>query len=163
MSDSGVLDTLRSVEFFKGFDESQLEQLAELARPVEFPARCAIFHEHDKAEDIYVIVSGKVSLVICEPHVGCRQLMQVGDGELMGWSPIVGRPRLSDTARTLTHTKALALNGHEVLELCNKNADFGFSFMSRAAMVLAERLSATRLQLLEMTGSRLPAVQVESD
>jgi hypothetical protein len=35
--------------------------------------------------------------------------------------------------------------------------------MHRAAQVLAQRLGATRLQLLDMTGQRLPEVVLESD
>ena len=89
--------------------------------------------------------------------------MQVGDGELVGWSPLVGRHRLSDTARTLTPVKALAIDGEQVIALCRDNPEFGFEFMHRVAMALAERLSATRLQLLDLSGFQLPDVQIESD
>ena len=43
------------------------------------------------------------------------------------------------------------------------NPEFGFEFMHRVAMALAQRLSATRLQLLDMSGFQLPDVQIESD
>jgi hypothetical protein len=49
------------------------------------------------------------------------------------------------------------------MEFCRSNPTFGFEFMRRAACVLADRLSATRLQLLEHGGYRLPCVQPESD
>ena len=60
-------------------------------------------------------------------------------------------------------TTAIAINGQEVLKLCKDDPEFGFEFMHRAARVLAERLAATRLQLLEMGGVRLPEVAIESD
>lgn len=163
MSDTKIVEALRSVEFFHDIADEHLERLAKIARPVEFPAHCEIFREHDKPKDVYMIISGQVSLVICEPKVGCRQLMQVGDGQLVGWSPMVGRARLSDTARTLTVTKALAIDGEEALTLCAEDPQFGFEFMHRVAMALAERLSATRLKLLDMSGSQLPDIQIESD
>lgn len=163
MSDMSIGELLRSIQFFHDIADAHLERLAEIARPVEYPEHSDIFQEHDKSKDVYVIISGKVSLVICEPKVGCRQLMQVGDGELVGWSPLVGRHRLSDTARTLTPVKALAIDGEQVIALCRDNPEFGFEFMHRVAMALAERLSATRLQLLDLSGFQLPDVQIESD
>lgn len=163
MSDPTVFDLLRDIEFFQGIADGHLERLAEISKPVEFPAQKVIFREHDVAKDVFVIISGQVSLIICEPSVGCRQLMQVGAGDLVGWSPLVGRPRLSDTARTLTPTKAIAIAGDQALALCNEDPQFGFDFMHRTAIALSERLNATRMQLLKMSGFQLPDVQIESD
>ncbi len=163
MSDPTILEMLRSVTFFSGIADGHLEELAKIARAVEFPARHEIFREHDTAEDVYVIISGEVSLVICEPSVGCRQLMEVGAGGLVGWSPLVGRHRLSDTARTMSPTTAVAINGEKALALCSADPEFGCEFMHRTAIALAERLSATRLQLMKMSGFQLPDAQIESD
>ncbi len=163
MSDPSILETLRSLEFFQGIEDKHLEQFAGVARLCDFPAHHEIFHEHDAAEDVYIIVDGSVSLVICEPGVGCRQLMQVEAGGLVGWSPLVGRHRLSDTARTITPTKAIAINGEKTIALCHEDPEFGCEFMHRTAIALAERLSATRLQLMSMSGFQLPDAQIESD
>jgi len=163
MSDTTIVESLRGVDFFHDIADEYLVKLAEIARPVEYPAHSEMFHEHDRAKDMYVIISGKVSLAICGPNVGCRQLMQVGAGELVGWSPLVGRPRLSDTAHTLKPTKALAIDGEQALALCREDPRFGFEFMHRVAIALAQRLSATRLKLLELSGLQLPDVQIESD
>jgi CRP-like cAMP-binding protein len=81
----------------------------------------------------------------------------------MGWSPLVGRTRLYDTARALTPVKALVFDGDALMEFCGKNPVFGFRFMHRVACTLAERLSGTRLQLLEMSGVHLPEFPIESD
>jgi len=89
--------------------------------------------------------------------------MEVSDGELVGWSPLVGRSRLSDTARTLTPIKAVAMDGEQILAPCAKDPRFGFEFMHRAAQTLASRLSATRIQLLKMGGEHLPQARIESD
>ena len=163
MTDTAIMDALRGVEFFHDIEDEHLERLAEIAQQVDFPAHSEIFHEHELAKNVYVIIRGKVSLVICTPKVGCRKLMEVNDGELFGWSPLIGRARLTDTARTLTPTTAVALDGAQVLALCADDTEFGFEFMLRTAKALAQRLSATRLQLLEMSGVHLPKVAIESD
>ena len=58
---------------------------------------------------------------------------------------------------------ALAINAEAAIALCREDPEFGFEFMHRVAMVLAERLTATRLQLLKHCGGQLPEVQIESD
>ena len=158
-----IVHILRPVEFFHDIADEYLERVAAISKIVEFPARQDIFREHEPAKDIYFIISGRVSLVICAPPLGCRQLMEVSEGELIGWSPLVGRSRLSDTARTLTPTKAIAMDGQRILSLCAEDPKFGFEFMHRAAQTLASRLTATRIQLLKMGGAHFPPVQMESD
>jgi CRP-like cAMP-binding protein len=160
---SDVFSVLRGAEFFEGFADEQVRRVAAISDYVEFPAHHTIFHEDERAKEVYVIVSGRVSLVFCAPRVGCRQLMEVGRGELIGWSPLVGRSRLSDSAQTLTPTAAVAMNGERILALCDENPRFGFAFMHRAAQTLASRLNATREQLFKLNGTLLPEVQLESD
>ena len=163
MTKEKVVDELRGVEFLHEFPEEYLNHLADISRLVEFPARSTIFREKDEARDVYVVISGQVSLVICAPGVGCRELMKVGPGDLIGWSPLVGRSRLSDTAHAVTGVTAIAIPGEKLLGLCDEFPKFGFDFIHRAAKVLASRLSATRLQMLKMTGHALPEIQIESD
>lgn len=163
MNEAADLNALRDIAFLNGISQEHLEQLGEISSLVEFPARKEIFRERDRAQDVYIIKSGRVSLVICAPKVGCRQLMEVSDGDLIGWSPVVGRSRLTDTAVTITPTVALRIETQHLLDFCRDNPRFGYEFMQRTAMVLAERLTATRLQLLELSGSHLPDIQIESD
>jgi CRP/FNR family transcriptional regulator, cyclic AMP receptor protein len=158
-----LVNLLRGVEFFHDLAEENLRRVAAISKIVEFPGRHDIFRENEPASDVYIIISGRVSLVICAPPVGCRQLMEVGAGELIGWSPLVGRSRLSDTARTLTPTKAIAMDGQRILSLCTEDPRFGFEFMHRAAQTLASRLHAARMQLLKMSGRLLPEAQIETD
>lgn len=163
MSDQTAREALRAVGFFHDIAEEHLDRLAEIARVVEFPAESEMFHEYDTAKDVYVIITGQVSLVTLAPKFGWRQLMKVGDGELVGWSPLLGRDYLSDTARTVKPTTAIAIDGETLLAFCREHPQFGFEFMHRAANVLAQRLSATRSQIREISGFELPTEPIESD
>lgn len=158
-----TFDALRRSAFFQNVADEHLKPLAEIAKVVEYPARKTIFAEFEKARDVYVVVSGEVSVVVCEPKVGCRQLATVRGGELLGWSPMLEHQRLTATAVTLTPTKAIVIDGHELVELCKKDPAVGYEFMTRTAQVLAERLHATRVQLLDISGSHLPEITLESD
>ncbi|MGD9636185.1 MAG: Crp/Fnr family transcriptional regulator [Pirellulales bacterium] len=163
MSTTNVLQALRTSTFFSGFSDDHLKRLAELGRVEEFPVHKTVFEEYEPAKDVYVILSGEISLAICEPEEKCKQIAVVHAGDLMGWSPLVGRARLYDTAHTLTPVRALEFDGEELMKFCAANPAFGFQFMHRVACTLAERLGGTRLQLLEMSGVHLPEFPTESD
>jgi CRP-like cAMP-binding protein len=162
MSASDTLPLLRGHAFFEGMDERHLEALAQRCRVVEFPIRSTIFEEFERAKEVYFVVDGQISIAICDAS-GCRQITMVGQGEMLGWSPLIGRSRLFDTARTATKVKALAFDGDDLLAYCRENPEFGFEFMRRTAAVLGDRLAATRIQLLELSGVHFPVVPLESD
>jgi len=153
---SGVLSALRGIYALDGMQQPHLQQLAGIAEEVNFPAGTLIFHEGDPATHVYLIVAGSISLEICAPGVGCRRILTVGDGELLGWSPVLEQARLTATARTQAATRAVKINGPRLLALCEQDPRFGYEFMRRAALALAKRLSATRLQLLNVYGSEMP-------
>jgi CRP/FNR family transcriptional regulator, cyclic AMP receptor protein len=162
-ADPKILEELRQSVFFRGIDEAHLTKLSAICRKVDFPARATIFEQYGLAKHVYVILGGEISLAIADPKESVRQIGAVHGGDLMGWSPLVGRMRLYDTARTVTPVKTLEFVGSELMDFCAANPTFGFEFMRRVACVLAERLSGARLQLLELSGMFLPEFPVESD
>jgi CRP-like cAMP-binding protein len=162
MAEPDTFELLRDHQFFQGLDDRHLKLLAAKCRLVEFPTHTKIFEEFDRAKDVYFIVDGRISLAICDAS-GCRQITMITKGDLLGWSPLIGRARLFDTARTASKVQVLVFDGDELIAYCKSNPDFGFEFMRRAACVLGDRLSATRVQLLELSGVHLPAYPMESD
>ena len=163
MSGNSPLEKLKGCDFFQGFDVDHLNRLADICQLQQFPAHTTVFEEDDRARKVYVLLSGEVSLVICEPEDSCKQIAVIHAGDLMGWSPLVGRARLYDSAHSLTPVTALVFDGSALMDFCAKNPAFGFRFMHRVACTLADRLSGTRLQMLEMCGVHLPEFPIESD
>ena len=145
-----MCELLRELEFLRGLPDENVQELAELAALVEFPAQATIFRNGEPASCCYLIVDGCVLLEICGPAVGCAQVLTIGNGELLGWSPVLGQAQLTATARTLESTRAIALQGNEVVNYCEQNPGFGYEFMRCTALALAKRLTATRLQLLDL-------------
>jgi CRP-like cAMP-binding protein len=165
MSDSKVIEKIRGSQFFQAMPDEDLAKLAGIAREVELPPNTTMFEQYESGSDVYILLEGQVGLVICEPRDMCRQIAVVGEGDLIGWSPLIGRTRLTDTAVTRTPVKALVFKAEELLDFCTENPSSGFEFMRQAASALAIRLSGTRLQLLQMCGTQFPEFdyQFESD
>jgi CRP-like cAMP-binding protein len=161
MTETNAADTLRGIQFLRDLSEELIEQLAGVARVVEFPAGTVIFRQGDVASTLYLVVEGNVSLEVCAPGVGCKRILTVGPGELLGWSPVLEQGRLTATARSISATQTVAFSGPQVLAICEQNPRFGYEFMKRAAMALGKRLNATRLQLLDVFGTQMPAAADE--
>lgn len=164
MTTKDRVQALAESPFFSGLPEAYLAQLAEMSSIVELSRAEELFHEYDKVQGVYLVVSGKVSLVVCIDHAGCRQIDELGAGEIIGWSPLVGRARLFDTVRAVEPTKLLAFPAEKLRVLCADDAEFGREFMERTAHVLAQRLAMTRRLLIERFGAHLPMDEApESD
>ncbi len=161
MTTQSVTDTLRGIQFLRDLTDDLIDQLADVARIVDFPAGSVIFRQGEAATTLYLVVRGNVSLEICAAGVGCKRILTVGSGELLGWSPVLEQGRLSATARTISATQAVAFSGAQVLALCEQDPRFGYEFMKRAALALAKRLNATRLQLLDVFGTQMPTAADE--
>ena len=153
---SDVFSALRGMQALDGMRDEHIQQLATIAEDIAFPSGAIIFREGDPAADVYLLVEGSVSIEICAPSVGCRRILTVGEGELLGWSPVLEQAKLTATARTQSPTQAIRINGQQLLALFEEDPRFGYEFMRRAALAVAKRLSATRLQLLNVYGTEMP-------
>ena len=59
--------------------------------------------------------------------------MTVGEGELLGWSPVLEQSQLTATARAFAPTSAIEINASQILAICEHDPRFGFELMRRAA------------------------------
>jgi CRP-like cAMP-binding protein len=151
-------ETLRGVRFFEGIPEREQQRIAALGRLEEYEPEDVIFREGQRRGSVFVVVDGSVTLDIRVPDHGGRWFQTVRTGGLLGWSPVLGQPPLTATARALTTCRLVALDVAGLLALCASEPTFGFLFMRRIAQAIAERLNATREQLLEAYGEYLPNV-----
>lgn len=161
MTATTVTDALRQLQFLRDLPDELIQQLACCGQICDYPSGAVIFRQGDEATTMHLVVSGRIALEICAPAVGCKRILTVSEGELLGWSPVLEHSRLTATARALVVAQTVALNGSQVLAICDQNPQFGYAFMKRAALALAKRLNATRLQLLDIYGGQMPPVPDE--
>jgi CRP/FNR family cyclic AMP-dependent transcriptional regulator len=144
-----VLEMLRDHPFVGGFEPHHLEKLAAMAKEVRFDRDQILFREGDECSEFYMVVTGLVALEIAAPgHIFRVQTLFAGDE--LGWSALLMGRGKHFQARTLENVHALAFEGTELLAACRDDPQFGFILMQRLLGVVAERLQATRLQLLDM-------------
>lgn len=144
-----VLTLLQRHPFVEEFSPEHVDKLAAMATRTRFERDQVIFSEGDECHEFYLIVAGLVALEIDAPdHVLRVQTLSAGDE--LGWSALLmGRGKYFQ-ARALERVDALALDGGELLAACKKDPQFGVAFMHRLLGVVAARLQATRLQVIDL-------------
>ncbi len=150
MDESTMLEALQSLDFTRGLESKHLAKLATMAHEAIFPADHVIFREGDPGELVYVIEEGQVAIDIKVPGKGRTVILTVGPGELLGWSSLFPAERKTAGARATTPTRAIALNAAQMRETMQSDHDLGCVLLWRVATIIAGRLKATRLQLLDI-------------
>ena len=143
------LSKLRHHPFVLEFEPRHVEKLASLAHDVRFERGQIIFHEGDDCSEFYLIVNGLVSLELVAPGQTFR-VQTLFAGDELGWSALLMGSGKQFQARALERVDALAFEGADLLAACREDTAFGFALMSRLLAVVASRLQATRVQLLDM-------------
>ncbi|MCC6863064.1 MAG: Crp/Fnr family transcriptional regulator [Bryobacterales bacterium] len=150
MTGQVLLDTLRIHPFTEGFTQEQLERLAGLAGQVRFQKNAIIFHEGDESSFFYLLLSGSVVLEVTAPGRSLR-IQTLGKGEELGWSSLLApTPGKQFQARALEPVEALVFDGARLRRACDEECSFGYAMMRSLLKVVASRLQATRIQLLDV-------------
>jgi CRP/FNR family cyclic AMP-dependent transcriptional regulator len=147
MGSNITMELLRAHPFVRGMADDQLGQLGAIAKQARFERDRILFGEGEEGTDFYLIVSGSVSLEIAPPGGVCR-VDTLGPGDELGWSSVMG----SDTVfqgRVLQELHVLAFDAAGLRRLCEEDTAFGYEFMRRLLGVVADRLQATRLLVMD--------------
>ena len=141
---------LKEHPFFDGFDTDALELLAGCAANERFDAGELIARERMPADKFYVIRHGSVALEIRVPGREPLIVETLHEGEILGWSWIVPPYLWHYDARAVTLTRAVSLDAACLRGKCDADHSLGYEFYARVVPVMASRLAATRLRLVDM-------------
>jgi CRP-like cAMP-binding protein len=136
--------------FFQGMEPAHLRLITDCARNVVFEIEDIIFRQGEEANQFYLIRAGHVALQLFADRRGPLIILTLGEGDVLGWSWLSPSARWKFTARALEPTRAIALEGKCLREKAEADHHFGFELLKRLIQVLAERVQATSLQLLNV-------------
>jgi CRP/FNR family cyclic AMP-dependent transcriptional regulator len=148
MAEGTLLPLLEKQPFVAGFKPHQITKLAALAKEVRFGPDHVLFREGDECSEFYLVISGMVALEIAPPGQAFR-VDTLSAGDELGWSSVLMGQGKYFQARTLEDVRALVFDGRDLRAMCEADTAFGFALMLRLLGVVAERLQATRLQVLD--------------
>lgn len=150
----GLERIVKEHPFFAGVDEAFCKLVCGCAKNVRFEAGQYLFHEGDAAERFYLLRHGRVALQLTAPGRGAVTFQTVGEGEIVGVSWLIPPYRWSYDAKAMELTRAIAIDATCLRQKCEADHDLGYEMMKRFMPILIQRLQATRLQILDVYGTR---------
>ena len=150
MEDARIVATLASTWFASGLDPAIQTRLAALARPFEAAPGTELFREGDPSDVLGVVVSGRVALRTLVPERGDVTILTVEPGDIYGWSAIVPPYRATSTAIAIEPVTAIVFPGVALRNALREDGELAQAIYPRVLVAVSRRLSATRLQLLDL-------------
>jgi CRP-like cAMP-binding protein len=141
---------LQEIKFLQNVPVEYLEKVATISQFRGFKKGDVLFDEGDTADKLYLIVSGTVLLQACSEATGCKPIMTIGKGELLGWSALVDKCAYVAKALVTEPLEVIELDGAKLKALFENDPRFGYDFLRRMVNALAKRLSVTWKQVAEV-------------
>ncbi|MBN2084987.1 MAG: Crp/Fnr family transcriptional regulator [Anaerolineales bacterium] len=150
-SDSVTSSMLCSLPLFSDLTDEHVEVIAGVSKLIPMSEKQEIFHEGDKSEYLYIVMEGRVALELHIPNRGRLRILTVEPLEVLGWSSVADvSPKRTLTAVGVCTGQLLAIDAAKLHQACQTDPKLGYAVMHHVANVIAGRLLATRMQLLDM-------------
>jgi CRP-like cAMP-binding protein len=145
-------NVLKSHPFLSGMADHHLHALVSCAKNVRFADGDFLCREGERADQFYLIREGEVALEIRLPERGGIRADTLGTDDILGWSWIIAPYVWHYDARAMGVVRALVLDAKCLRNKGEEDHDLGYELLKRFAPLIEQRLTATRLQLLDIYG-----------
>jgi len=138
---------------FFDFLTHPMKAIAQISKEETYPPDTFIFRENERAEGLYILVSGSVDLfftIDVEYHPDWHKELlfnTINPGEFFGISALIEPHILTSSARTSSVCQVIKIDAAKLIALCEQDEQFAYGLMHQVAKVTIERLNATRTQL----------------
>jgi len=155
--DARPAEVLRRASLFAGLDDGHLEELVSRSRRRQYDARQTLFLEGDKAQGLYVVVSGRVKVYKTSPKGREQTLMIMGRGEPVGEVAVLSGESYPASAETLEPTEALYVPRQAFLDMVSREPEVAMRLLSALSARLRSFASLIEDLSLREVGERLAA------
>jgi CRP/FNR family cyclic AMP-dependent transcriptional regulator len=146
-----IITELRKIPSLQDLSDEHIRKIASMSKVRNVKAGEVIFKERDTHESVYIVLKGRVALEMFVPHRGKVRISTLEPAEIFGWSSVTPQVHLRTAgAAAALDGAVLRIDAAKLSEACDADHDLGYLVMRVLADVVAARLLATRLQLLDM-------------
>jgi CRP-like cAMP-binding protein len=149
MSDSALRNYLAQLPFFSDLSSKQIDLVASFASSMRYTSQQRLFKSDTDADKFYIIRDGKVGVEIPAVAGEPLRVQTLGNGGVLGWSWLIPPYRWLFDARALTAADIIQLDGVRLREECERDPSLGYPLIKRFAVLMAERLQASRLAAIK--------------
>lgn len=147
---AGLDRLLREHPFFRDMDSEARQILAGCAVNERFKAGEYIHREGEPAEKFFLIRHGVVAQELRVPEREPIIVQTLHEGDILGWSWLVPPYRWSADARAMQLTRVVSLDAKCLRGKYENDPTLAYELFKRFVPVLANRLEAMRLQLIDI-------------
>ena len=142
-----LLDRFALIE---GFTENQKNLLSPLIDDVNYEVDQVIFNQGDRANFLYFVLEGKVSIRFNPEDGPVLSVAKVEEGDVFGWSSAMGSDSYTSSAICTECGVFIRIEGEVLKTLCQEHPETGILILNRLAGVIAQRLRGTHEQVVEL-------------
>lgn len=152
-----MIEALKRSDFFAGFDERALADIAAFAKKVTFEAGQVVYDRDEEAHRTWVMLSGRIRQGF-EVSPGTEVWFQSAEPcDVVGFDALIAPRVRTMRCKTSERTEMVELDADALLEYLEAHPRFGFIFMERLAQEAQHRLNNTRLQVIHL----MPPKEIE--
>jgi CRP/FNR family transcriptional regulator, cyclic AMP receptor protein len=149
---SGILSL---TDMFENFTKTQLELVAALCEPNSYAEGDIVFEENASSDDLYIIRSGRVEILVDPARVGYEQgqvemsvIAELRQGQILGEVALVDQGLRSATVRvSAENTQLLRISRQRLMLLCDTYPELGYKLMKNLAADLALKIRNSDLTI----------------
>ncbi len=151
---SEMAEALKETALLKGLGEPMLEAVATNASFQTFEVDSFIIRDGDPAHTFHILRHGTVAVELAAPPHGRLILQTLHEGDVLGWSWLIAPHCWAFDGRATTLVRTIAVDGALLLKKMTADHEFGYQILHRFLGVMAARLTASRVQMLDLYAPR---------
>ena len=138
---------LRTSQLFEGLSELELNAVSAFLEPRRIKDGEVLFREGANGEELYILISGKISAWKTQPDGTQRWLFDVKPGDFFGEMSIIANETRSATLTARTDTELLALHGIDFFLIIYEHPMIGVKMLKAIGRVQNTWLEETSKSL----------------
>ncbi|MCF6251378.1 MAG: cyclic nucleotide-binding domain-containing protein [Methylococcaceae bacterium] len=149
MSNQSITEYLSNHAFFSELNVEVVNYLCQYASVHKIKKGQTLFRQGEPADKFYIVRSGQISIQIPALLGPTLEIQTLGKDQVLGWSWLISPYQWSFQAKTEENTELLEFDGTTILARCEQDPQFGYVLLKRFAELMAERLDAARLKMMD--------------
>lgn len=136
------IETIRKMPLFKYLTYKELVKIMNITEMEETASGTTIIKEGKSGEDLYIVLSGTVSV-----HKGEKKIVELSDGDHFGEMALVDKAPRSADITALTDTKLLKMSRGDFFQIIRKEPQLASKLLWSFVQVLSSRLRKTNQEI----------------
>lgn len=139
---------LRKFKIFEELNDRELEQIAKVGKAEELGEGANLTEAGMTAGTLYLILSGRVTIMMRGPQGKLVAVDEVGPGQIVGWSTLVGPYVYTATAVTAEKCSLIVFRGTELRQIFELNNHIGYRVLKGMGNVISRRIQGLEARVL---------------